>query len=206
MTQTQLTLNLGDPPPPTLDNFVIGNNHALIDALKALAAGKLMHQAIYWWGPTGSGCSHLLQACAALGYTQDNCQMMNQAAQREAFIQFTQMIADPKKILLFAADRPPQHLDLRADLQTRLSQCLVFEVQALTDDDIALALALTIAERGVTADPGLIDFLLKHERRNMGTLRAIIDRLDQFGLERKKPISLALARAYLDSRNQVKPA
>jgi DnaA-homolog protein len=200
MPSTQLTLNLGAPPPPTLDNFVVGNNHALIDALKALAAGNTTHQAIYWWGPTGSGCSHLLRACAMLGYVQDDCQAMDQLAQRQAFIQFTQMIADPKKTLLFAADRAPQQLNLRADLQTRLSQCLVFEVQALTDDDIALALALTIAERGVKADPGLIDFLLKHERRDMGTLRAIIDRLDQFSLERKKPISLALAREYLEGR------
>ena len=57
MTQ-QLILNLLPAPNPTLNNFVAGKNQAAIEALQHCPPGH----AVYLWGPSGAGRSHLLQA------------------------------------------------------------------------------------------------------------------------------------------------
>lgn len=63
MTQ-QLILNLLPAPNPTLNNFVVGKNQAAIEALQHCQPGH----AVYLWGPTGAGRSHLLQA---LGFADE---------------------------------------------------------------------------------------------------------------------------------------
>ncbi|HWK60696.1 MAG TPA: DnaA regulatory inactivator Hda [Eoetvoesiella sp.] len=60
MTQ-QLILDLLPAPAPTLDNFVVGENGVAIDALRQLRPGR----AIYLWGASGAGRSHLLRALAS---------------------------------------------------------------------------------------------------------------------------------------------
>lgn len=63
MTQ-QLILNLLPAPNPTLNNFVVGKNQAAVEALQHCQPGH----AVYLWGPTGAGRSHLLQA---LGFADE---------------------------------------------------------------------------------------------------------------------------------------
>lgn len=60
MTQ-QLILDLSAAPDPTLSGFVEGRNAAVLDALRQLQPGH----ALYLWGPSGSGRSHLLRALCA---------------------------------------------------------------------------------------------------------------------------------------------
>jgi len=62
---TQLLLDLKLEQLPTLDNFVAGDNTELIERLQGLADGRSF-DAIYLWGPPGSGKSHLLAATAAM--------------------------------------------------------------------------------------------------------------------------------------------
>lgn len=57
MTQ-QLILDLPAAPEPTLSGFVEGRNAAALDALRQLQPGR----ALYLWGPSGCGRSHLLRA------------------------------------------------------------------------------------------------------------------------------------------------
>lgn len=59
MTQ-QLLLDILPGALPTLEGFVAGANQAAVDAIDALSAGH----ALYLWGGSGSGRSHLLRACA----------------------------------------------------------------------------------------------------------------------------------------------
>ncbi len=56
----QLLLEIIPAPEPTLDSTVIGENAAAVDAARGLQAGR----ALYFWGPPGSGRSHLLRALA----------------------------------------------------------------------------------------------------------------------------------------------
>lgn len=66
----QLLLDLGPAPPPTLDNFIDGGNHAAVAALRRLCEAPVADapaRCLYLWGETGSGRSHLLRAaCDAL--------------------------------------------------------------------------------------------------------------------------------------------
>jgi DnaA-homolog protein len=194
---SQIPLSLGEPPAPTLANFVAGENKIAVQSLLDLTRGNYSNRFIYLWGISGSGCSHLLQACADWATCFDDCQSLTEGQQRDAFVQFTQALIEPTRCLIFAGDRPPHQLHLRDDLQSRLTQCLVFEVKPLSEQDLRLALALTIAERGIQASPELIDFLTNRLPRNMGKLRAALDALDRLSLERKKPLNIALAREFL---------
>ena len=70
----QFALDIGHTPKPSLSNFLAGENLALYSALLALAKSwemktprlvsenPLNQRWIYWWGPEGSGRSHLLGA------------------------------------------------------------------------------------------------------------------------------------------------
>ncbi|MBU3576310.1 DnaA regulatory inactivator Hda [Polynucleobacter sp. UK-Mo-2m-Kol15] len=70
----QFALDIGHTPKPSLSNFLAGENLALHSALLALvkswemktpslvSENPLNQRWIYWWGPEGSGRSHLLSA------------------------------------------------------------------------------------------------------------------------------------------------
>ena len=67
----QLLLDLGAPPPPTLDNFIVGRNAEALAAMRRLCAAPVADppaRCLYLWGEAGSGRSHLLRAaCELLG-------------------------------------------------------------------------------------------------------------------------------------------
>ena len=158
---------------------------------------------IYWWGEPEVGKTHLLESMRTHAQVWDDCGSMEDATQRKAFIAFTEALVDSNLVLLLAGNVPPAQLQLREDLRTRIEQCLIFEVKQLSDDDMRIALALTIAERGVVADPDLINLFLNRLPRSMGSLRQAVDALDRLSLERKKPFSLALARELLENPSYV---
>jgi DnaA-homolog protein len=69
----QFALDLSHSPKASLENYLPGTDLALVSALQTLqknwqeksqaqASNPLNHRWIYWWGPEGSGRSHLLQA------------------------------------------------------------------------------------------------------------------------------------------------
>ena len=43
----------------------------------------------------------------------------------------------------------------------------------------------------------MVDFLLRHGRRDLASLRAVLDALDAASLERKRPITLPLLREMM---------
>ena len=61
---TQLLLDLKPEQPPTLDNFVAGANGELISRLRGLT-DRGSFDAVYLWGASGCGKSHLLAATLA---------------------------------------------------------------------------------------------------------------------------------------------
>ncbi|MDR1529046.1 MAG: DnaA regulatory inactivator Hda [Burkholderiales bacterium] len=68
----QLIFNLFPPPPPTFENYLVGNNEELISALKTfldthiqgVANPVMSTMSLHLWGATGVGKSHLLAAAA----------------------------------------------------------------------------------------------------------------------------------------------
>lgn len=220
----QLALELASPPAPTLDNFVVGENAEVVAALRALVRGAGGERFVYLWGGAGSGCSHLLraalQALAAAGrrvhrYAPDevpvaaavapadvvgvdDVQRLSPQGQLELF-NIINELRDNVGIVLVTADVPPARLPLRADLLTRLAWGLVYEVRALSEDDRRAAVEDYAAARGFELPPEVADYLLARAPRDLSSLRALVDLLDRLSLERKRAVTVPLARELLQA-------
>ena len=99
---------------------------------------------------------------------------------------------------LFAAGTlPAAELPLREDLRTRLGAGLSLHLAPLNDAEKAAALTWHAAHRGLRLAPEILDYLLTHCRRDMGTQIAVLDALDRHSLEHKRPVTLPLLREAL---------
>lgn len=214
----QLTLNLRPERLPRFDNFIVGNNGEAFDTVRLLA--RFGHPgAVYLWGEQGSGRTHLLASAAAECLANgreavfagsideqqdfplpeqgllciDNADTLDTAAQAALFRAFIR--AGSRKCgLLIAGAVPPAQLAVREDVRTRIGQCLVFELKALDDDSKQEMLALYGLSRGLMLEPDLIGWLLRHGRRDLPSLLAAIDSLDEASLARHRSPSLPLLR------------
>lgn len=222
----QLVLDIRPDAPPTLENFVAGTNAELVATLALLAskasAAQLPAAHVYVWGPHGSGRSHLLRAAVAVAHAcgrqaqllaaaevgtalpetphallaVDDVDQLSAAAQIALFNAFNRSRANAQSLLL-AGPVAPLGLALREDLRTRIGQSLIYEVQALDDDARAAILLTLAARRGLRLADEVVDFLLRHGRRELSSLLAVLDALDVASLERKRPITLPLLREMM---------
>jgi DnaA family protein len=83
---------------------------------------------------------------------------------------------------------------LREDLKSRLAWGLVYQVKLLSDEERSTYLRAEAARRGMQLPDEVIAYLLTHMRRDMRSLNAVLDRIDQVSLELKRPITLPLVR------------
>ena len=60
----------------------------------------------------------------------------------------------------------------------------------------------TPRERGLTLGQDLSTYLLRHTRRDMASLKTILDGLEQLARARKKQLTLPLLKDYLQRREQ----
>ena len=223
----QLALSLAPPPAPALDNFFPGRNAELLTLLGNLVAGRSVERCIYLWGETGSGRSHLLRATiAALNAAGLACLQIGRgdpiptpsaelravalddvetrdARNQRAFFNLYNQLRERAGIVLAAGDAPPARLKLRPELVTRLGWGLVYQVQALTDDEKALALKRHAASRSFELPDGVIDYLLRHQSRDLPSLMSVLDALDRHSLEAKRPITLPLLKELLRPDDEV---
>jgi DnaA family protein len=96
--------------------------------------------------------------------------------------------------LLLSGSEPPSRLTLREDLRTRIGQTLVFELRPLNDDDTSAALRRHALMRGMRIDDSLVRYLLRHSRRDLPSLMAVLDNLDRATLELQRPATLPLLK------------
>jgi len=204
----QLLLELAPPPPPTLENFSPGRNSAAVKALReALADGERF---VFLWGPGGSGKTHLLRAfseAAAAARLEaaavDDVARLGEAEQIALFDLCNRLRAS-KGALAASGAAPPARLALRADLRSRLASGIVLQLHPLSDTDKAAALHGHAVGRGIALEAELIRYLLTHFDRDMGTQIAVLDALDRYSLQRKRPITLPLLKEALGSLDAAK--
>lgn len=193
----QLALPLSAPPVPTLENFVPGANGELLQRLRELAAGRSPEAVIYLWGAPGSGRSHLLAASARPGVTlADDIEALDAAGQQALFNAINRAREEGGTVLAAGA-APPAQLALREDLRSRLGWGLVYEVKPLTDAERAVYLRAEAARRGLRLADEVVWYLLTHVRRDMPSLRALLEQLDRASLEQHRPVTLPLVREAL---------
>ncbi len=221
----QLLLQLAPPPAPTLDNFVPGRNGAALQALRDLAAGTGAERFVYLWGEPGSGRTHLLRGLAqaanaskalylggaadagSTGYkviAVDDVQLLPAGEQIKLFDLYNRVRA-AGGALIAGGDAAPARLGLRDDLRSRLAWGLAFQLHPLSDAEKAAALRAHARARALALPEDVIAYLLRHAQRDMASLIGILDALDRYSLEQKRPVTLPLVRNALESMKH-KPA
>lgn len=201
----QLLLDIQPAPPPSLENFVVGQNAEVLDSLRKTISGQSEIRFIYLWGPDGSGKSHLLQSCAMLAAKfevpltiADDVQTYSDEKQIALFNTFNHLRENAAAGLLMATGlAPPMQMGLRDDLATRLAWGLVYQLQPLTDEEKALALRAHASERGMKLPDEVVDYCLRYLRRDLPTLMATLDALDEWSLISKKPVTVPMLRKLL---------
>jgi DnaA-homolog protein len=219
---SQLLLDISPDSQPTLDNFVVGRNLELLSALRHALAGS-SERCFYVWGETGSGKSHLLQACvrAAQDMQQnaiyahgsvpqsaavaavDDVEQLDEAAQIALFNLYNQM-RDSGGMLLVSGKESPLHLKLRDDLRTRLGWGLVYQVHVLSDEEKAQALVQHAHSRGFVLPSEVTQYLLRHGRRDLPSLMAVLDALDVHSLSLHRAPSVPLLKEVMQQGLELK--
>lgn len=217
----QLVFELGRVEPPGFDNFVAGANAEIVAALRQFVAAPTDPGLVLWGGPA-TGKTHLLRASVAEARARGRGAIYCEtpaALPPEPPLPATLMAidaidtADPgQQALLFtlynalpghggqlicAAPLPPARLPLREDLRTRIGHGLIFEVKPLADADLPQALRVYAEERGFPLGPDVIDYLLRHRRRDVRSLTAMLAALDRHSLATRRPITVPLLRDWL---------
>lgn len=217
----QLVLDIAPLPAPTFANFVAGRNAEPLAALRALADGG--ERFVYLWGAPGSGRSHLLRAAlaaagsdtAALAFdaraafdvpenalvAADDVHTLAAEAQIALFNLHNRLRAGGGA-LLAGGDAAPAQLAVRDDLRTRLAAGLVYEIHGLDDGEKAEALAHHARTRGFALPEDVGDYLLRHTRRDLRSLFALLEALDRHALAARRAVTLPLLRELLAGNQQ----
>lgn len=104
-----------------------------------------------------------------------------------------------KSTLLFGAAAPPAHLGIALpDLVSRLSACAQATLKPLDDGARREALRQRAQARGLELDDAVIDWLFAHTPRDLGSLSALIERLDRESLAAKRRITVPFLRQLLE--------
>jgi len=222
LTLEQLVFELAAPEPPGLANFLPGRNAELLTALERFVRGATGETGLFLWGAPGAGKTHLLYAAKALAEQNgtparifpepgaatvaaaapgellliDRVDEADSAAAGRIFTLFNALKEGGGRLV--AAGRTPlARLSLREDLRTRLGWGLVYEVSALADEDKPEALMAYARSRGFELSGEVVDYLLRHGRRDMPSLVSALAALDRISLATKRPVTVPLLREWL---------
>ena len=200
---------------PTLAHFVPGPNQELLHRLQALQLEFLDGEApsrtffaLHLWGAEGAGKSFLCEcmrhraAASSAIEIHDNVEQASAAAQEALLQSFNRLQSSRQGLWLSTSRQPPTQLPLLADLRSRLSWGLVYELKTLADEDKFAALQAWAHSRGLPLAADVIPWLLHHQSRNLAHLTRLLLDFDRFGLQSKRALSLSLLRQWLQSYRQ----
>ena len=201
---------------PTYDNFVAGKNIELLTVLNLALGNAQTERSFYLWGDTGSGKSHLLQASAdkarAMGLSAvyargevpqaaqvvavDDVELLDDTAQIALFTLYNRL-REAGGMLLVSGLKAPAKLSTRDDLRTRLGWGLVYQVKTLSEEEKTLALQQHASARGFTLPAEVVQYLLRHGRRDLPALLCVLDELDEHCLRLKRAASVPLLKEVM---------
>jgi DnaA family protein len=101
--------------------------------------------------------------------------------------------------LLYAARALPSAMPLTLpDLRSRLAQCTQIALSTLPEAERREVLVRRAEARGLQLDESVLDHLFRHYGRDLGTLTALLDRLDRASLAAQRRITVPFLRGVLE--------
>ena len=116
----------------------------------------------------------------------------------EALFHFHNRARSGATTVLYAAIAGPAALSLALpDLRTRLAQCTRLALHPLDEAARRDVLRQRAARRGLELDDAVLDYLLRRVERDLGSLTALLDRLDRASLAAQRRITVPFLRGVL---------
>ena len=109
------------------------------------------------------------------------------------------IIDQDNKFLIITSTKPIAEIDFKlADLRSRTKNCLLATIKN-PDDELMFALILkNLADRQITLDKKLIDFIIKRVERSYGKIFEFIYKIDKISLKKKKSIDFKIINEALE--------
>ncbi|MBV8237869.1 MAG: chromosomal replication initiator DnaA [Sphingomonas sp.] len=199
----QIALPLEWPADPRDEEFLVTPSNA-----------RAAHTVEHWgaWpvmtalltGPRKSGRSLLARIFASKsgGTIIDDAEKRPEA---ELFHAWNEAQAHRRPLLIVADAAPPEWRIRLPDLRSRLAASPIAAIGAPDDQLMRALLERQFMRRGLDARPDLIDWLVARiERSHIAVIRTV-DALDQEVLERRKRLSIPLARTTLAAAALIPP-
>ena len=192
---SQIALPFEWPADPRDDEFLVSDSNArAVHGIEHWGAWPVM--AALLTGPRKSGRSLLARIFAGKsgGTILDDAERQSEAA---IFHAWNRAQAERRPLLIVADVAPPEWVVTLPDLRSRLAATPVLALGPPDDTLMRALFERQFYKRGLDARPDLIDWLIARvERSHIAVIRAV-DVLDQHVLERRKRLSIPLARATL---------
>lgn len=103
--------------------------------------------------------------------------------------------------VLYTGSVDPMSLPLQLpDLRSRLAQCVRFALASLDDPGRREVLRQRAQARGLSLEEPVLDWMLSRVGRDLGTLGALLDRLDRESLAAQRRITIPFLRQLLGMR------
>jgi len=228
----QIALDIGLSTGPTVANFCAGPNTEALRHLELWIGSNEQGQGVsrspvptYYWGPGGSGKSHLLKAAqealreqgARVGWLDasvheapefneawaavlmDDVHLYTAAQQHTAFNWFVNAQALQRPVMA-AGELAPVELKLREDLRTRLGWGHVFGLHPLSEPERRAVLRQAADARGVFLSDDVMDYMLTRFSRDLGSLMELLGLLDGYALQTKRAITIPLIKSMMDNQ------
>lgn len=225
----QLPLRFAFNPELGFRQYHAGANAEIVAHLKHAAGGR-GDTLIFLWGESGTGKSHLLNACCRESCQNDlSVSYLPLASLREhgpgvldglehqdvvclddldavagddmwerALFNLFNRLRELGNRLIVSAQSPPAELPIRLpDLKTRLGWGLTLRLQPLNDEDKLIVLGAYARSLGLDLPPQVGRFLLSHHRRDLSSLRRLLDELDHATLAAKRKLTIPFLKNYL---------
>lgn len=127
------------------------------------------------------------------------------AWERALFNLYNAVRETPNSRLVLSANVPFASLDIKLpDLKSRLGWGLVFQVQALSDEQKIAALMQRAQLRGFDFPEEIGRYLLRHCRRDMAGLFEVLEQLDHASLAVQRKLTIPFVKQVIDSGKVVK--